>query len=288
MHKYIQCVCICIYELFFLIFKIIVFIKMMGNDDVKHIKENDDVEYNKPETHKNFWKSFGLDNKAGKLLYNLYGESCKINPGLIGSKKTVKKKKEEDEKNQNEEENIPKYKISYPVFKKKIEKEYEVDKIPHRKPLSKILEETKNYEALKDLPIYIGKNKNEEKKKLNEAFLEQKCMVVPPRCAPVVLTEEERKIIIKEARNQFSELGNTNTKEEKIIDSLKNHKSELTTELNQKINQYKSIILNEQKKNNACKNIGNEKLEHVKIQLQNEIDQCRMNIKKVNDVLNSV
>ncbi|SCM12846.1 conserved Plasmodium protein, unknown function [Plasmodium chabaudi adami] len=272
---------------FFFIFKIIVFIKMTGDDDTENINDNDNVEYNKPESHKDFWKSFGLDNKAGKLLYNLYGESCKISPGLIGPKKTVKKKKD-DEESSDEEETVPKYKISYPSFKKKVEKEYEVDKIPHRKPLSKILEETKNYEALKDLPIYIGKNKNEEKKKLSEAFLEQKCMVVPPRCAPIVLTEEERKIIIKEARDQFSELGNTNTKEEKIIESLKNHKIELTTELNEKINEYKSIILNEQKKNNACTNIGNEKLEHVKIQLQNEIDQCRLNIKKVNDILNSI
>ncbi|CRH01781.1 conserved Plasmodium protein, unknown function [Plasmodium relictum] len=262
---------------------------MTTNENEEKLKEDyEDIKYEKPDTHKNFWKSFGLDSKAGKLLYYLYGDNNKINPNLITSKKYIKKKKE-DEK----EEIIKSFRkpqINYPSFKKKIEKEYPIDKIPHKKPLSKILKETKNYESIKELPTYIGVNRDEEKKKLNDIFLEQKCKVLPPSCAPLVLTEEEKKEIIKNAEKRYLDLNGSSSKEDKIIDSLKNYITELRVELNKKIKEFKSIMCEDNTSNDEVEanTRALHQLEYKKIKLKNEIEQCKKNIKKTNDILNSL
>ncbi|SBS86089.1 chromatin assembly factor 1 subunit, putative [Plasmodium ovale curtisi] len=253
-------------------------------------EQDEDFHYEKPDTHKNFWKSFGLDNKAGKLLYYLYGEKSKITPGLISSQKTVKKKKEDCE-NGEDQKACKKYHISYPSFKKKSEKEKKpIDKIPHKKPLSKILEETKNYESIKEVPIRIGRNREEEKKKLSQVFIEHQCKMLPPSCAPVVLTEEERKEIINSAEKRFLDLNNYSTREEKIVDALKNYQTELKMELKEKIIKYKSTLLMEKKDSNPTsgRDRNENELLYKKIELQNEIENCRMLIKKTDDILGSL
>ncbi|CRG95017.1 conserved Plasmodium protein, unknown function [Plasmodium gallinaceum] len=262
---------------------------MTTNENEEKLKEDyDDIKYEKPDTHKNFWKSFGLDSKAGKLLYYLYGDNNKINPNLIAPKKFVKKEK--DVKEIKIEKSFRNPQINYPSYKKKIEKENPIDKIPHKKPLSKILEETKNYESIKELPIKIGRNREEEKKKLNVIFLEQKCKVLPPSCAPLVLTEEEKKEIIKNAEKRYLDLSESNSREDKIIDALKNYRTELKVELNKKINEFKNIMCD----NNTSNNKPGEntrrlnELEYQKINLKNEIEQCKKNIKKTDDILNSL
>ncbi|KAI4836479.1 hypothetical protein MKS88_004276 [Plasmodium brasilianum] len=261
---------------------------MDTNENDENLTEDDDnVKYDKPESHKNFWKSFGLDNKAGKLLYYLYGERTKINPDLINPKSFVKKKKEKEEENEAQKKGSRKVQISYPSFKKKNEKENPIDKIPHKKPLSKILEETKNYESIKEIPIHIGKNRNEEIKKLNELFLEKQCKVVPPSCAPIVLTDEERKEIIQSAQKRLTGFSNAHSKEEKMMDALKNYRSELIIELNEKISQYKSITSKEKTNNYVLTTNPREsnEFEYKKIELKNDIDQCKVNIKKIDDLL---
>ncbi|SBT41129.1 conserved Plasmodium protein, unknown function [Plasmodium ovale wallikeri] len=291
-------------------------------------EQDEDFHYEKPDTHKNFWKSFGLDNKAGKLLYYLYGEKSKITPALISSQKIVKKKKEDCEngedqktctffdrhrmavlqKKKKKKAHIKGCKtgkvsiVSTSLFfifflttsrldAEKSEKEKKpIDMIPHKKPLSKILEETKNYESIKEVPVRIGRNREEEKKKLRQVFIEHQCKMLPPSCAPVVLTEEERKEIINSAEKRFLDLNNYSTREEKIVDALKNYQTELKMELKEKIIKYKSTLLMEKKDSNPTSggDRNENELLYKKIELQNEIENCRMLIKKTDDILGSL
>ncbi|GAW82272.1 hypothetical protein, conserved [Plasmodium gonderi] len=252
----------------------------------EQLKDEENIGYEKPDTHTNFWKSFGLDTKAGKLLYNMYGEKSKITPALIKTKMDIKKDVQPSEP---EEPKRRKPQVSYPMFKKEAAKKKPIDTIPHKKPLSKILEETKNYESIKELPVQIERNRNLEKKKLSELFFEQKCKVLPPSCSSAVLTEEERKEIIESSAKNFHDLRNSNCREEKIIESMKIYQSELIEELQQKVNQYKHILSLGETNNDAVnmKSRSSNEFEYKKIELINEIEECKRNIEKTNAILNS-
>ncbi|CAG9473417.1 conserved Plasmodium protein, unknown function [Plasmodium vivax] len=284
--------------------------------------DEEDVKYKKPETHTNFWKSFGLGTKAGKLLYNLYGEKSKITPALISTRRATK-----DEAPMREPPEVERRRpqVSYPELKsgchtgrrrfaasalsrfaapgqfacqpgqlptataEPAPKEHPIDAIPHRKPLAKILEDTKNYECIKELPARIERNRSEEKKKLSELFFGYKCKVVPPSCSPAVLTEEERREAIQSAEKDFTNMRNSSCREDNIKESMKVYKAELMDELREKVQQYNQLVSLgvPHKVGVAPTDKECHEYEYKKIQLVNEIEACKRNILKTNAVLDA-
>ncbi|KJP89873.1 hypothetical protein AK88_00329 [Plasmodium fragile] len=256
-----------------------------GHENVKSTSDEEDIKYKTPDTHTNFWKSFGLGTKAGKLLYNLYGEKSKITPALIRTKRATKDDAQMSEPVEVERRTRPQ--VSYSEFKKPAPKEHPIDAIPHRKPLAKILEDTKNYECIKQLPARIEQNRNLEKKKLSELFFGYKCKVLPPSCSLAVLTDEERREAIQSAEKTFSEMRNSSCREENIKEGMKMYQAELMTELKEKVDQYNQLVaLGVQHKEGAAPTEKEcNEYNYKKIQLCNEIEDCKRNIQKTNAVL---
>ncbi|CAA9990030.1 conserved Plasmodium protein, unknown function [Plasmodium knowlesi strain H] len=256
------------------------------HENVEDKSDQENMEYKKPDTHTNFWKSFGLGTKAGKLLYHLYGEKSKITPALITKKKATK---DDSQMSEPVEVGRRRPQVSYPEFKKPAPKEHPIDTIPHRKPLAKILEDTKNYECIKDLPARIEQNRILEKKKLSELFFGYKCKVLPPSCSAAVLTDEEKREAIQSAEKAFSDMRNSSCKEDNIKESMKIYQAELMTELREKVDQYNQLVSIgvPHKEGAAPTDKECNEYDYKKIQLVNEIEACKRNIKKTNTVLES-
>ncbi|ANQ10364.1 Uncharacterized protein PCOAH_00042920 [Plasmodium coatneyi] len=256
------------------------------HENAENRNDEEDIKYKKPETHTNFWKSFGLGTKAGKLLYHLYGEKSKITPALISTKRATK-----DDQQMSEPAEVERRRpqVSYPEFKKPVRKEHPIDTIPHRKPLAKILEDTKNYECIKELPARIEQNRILEKKKLSELFFGYKCKVLPPSCSPAVLTEEEKREAIQTAEKTFSDMRNSSCKEDNIKEGMKIYLAELMTELREKVDQYNQLVSLGVPHKDGVSPTDKEcnEYEYKKIQLVNEIEACKRNIQKTNAVLES-
>ncbi|GAB67767.1 hypothetical protein PCYB_123330 [Plasmodium cynomolgi strain B] len=257
-----------------------------GEENAESRSDEEDIKYKKPDTHTNFWKSFGLGTKAGKLLYNLYGEKSKITPALISTKRATKDDPQMSEPAQVERRRPQ---VSYPEIKKPVRKEHPIDTIPHKKPLAKILEDTKNYECIKELPAQIERNRILEKKKLSELFFGYKCKVLPPSCSPAVLTDEERREAIQSAEMAFSDMRNSSCREDNIKEGMKVYQAELMTELREKVDQYNELVSLgvPHKEGVAPTDRECNEYEYKKIQLVNEIEACRRNIQKTNAVLDS-
>ncbi|VWU53196.1 conserved protein, unknown function, partial [Hepatocystis sp. ex Piliocolobus tephrosceles] len=134
----------------------------------------------------------------------------------------------------------------------------------------------------------------------------KECKMVPKSCAPIVLTEEEKKEIIKNAEKNFLDLHSSSNAEDKMIEALKSYQIELELTLQSNITKYKNILLQQKNINDSYHNGDqqqgqtssyvsfhvNEKkmneLEHQKCQLKSEIRECYINIRKTNDVLSSL
>ncbi|EUD67604.1 hypothetical protein C922_01789 [Plasmodium inui San Antonio 1] len=258
----------------------------MAHENVKSGCDEEDIKYKKPDTHTNFWKSFGLGTKAGKLLYNLYGERSKITPALISTKRATK---EDPPMSELSEVERRRPQVSYPEFKKPVRKEHPIDTIPHRKPLAKILEDTKNYECIKELPARIERDRILEKKKLSDLFFGYKCKVVPPSSSPAVLTDEEKREAIESAEKAFSDMRNSSCREDNLKEGMKVYQAELMTELREKVDQYNQLVSvgMANKEGGAPTDRECNEYEYKKIQLVNEIQDCKRNIEKTNAVLDS-
>lgn len=257
-------------------------------------REDLGTEYEKPSTHTNFWKTFGLETNTGKLLYRLYGEKPQITPSAFLTKKEIteeerekqKKKKEEEE----EKERLRKQKmhISYPTYKKK-EKTKEPEKISQRKPLAKILEETNNYEATTRLPEQLPRNRNEEKKLLAYQFAQEKCKMVPESCAQLTLTEEEKKEILKSAENRQPKYHNeTGNMEEVTTEKIKANIKELEKDNSEKLKHLNKLNQEINKIDEYSEPKEYNKLKLQKIELFNEIQDNKNSIQKSKQVLESL
>lgn len=258
-------------------------------------REDLGTEYEKPSTHTNFWKTFGLETNTGKLLYRLYGEKPKITPSAFLTKKEITEEEKEKQKKKKEEEEAEKERlrkqkmhISYPTYKKK-EKTKEPEKISQRKPLAKILEETNNYEATTRLPEQLPRNRDAEKKLLVSQFAQEKCKMVPESCAQLTLTEEEKKEILKSAENRQLKYNNvTGNTEEITIENIKEHIKELEKENTEKLKQLDKLNQEINKIDEYSEPKEYNKLKLQKIELYNEIQDNKNSIQKSKQVLESL
>lgn len=198
---------------------------------VEKKEENEfEVKYQNPDSHKNFWKTFGLNNNAGKLLFQLYGKSNKIKSSIPNFKKKAKIVQEmEEEKERERKEYFMKRKpnIQYPTLPKPEEKEKKPEKVSQRKPLAKILEETNNYEEYNQIPTKIGRSREEEKKILVEKFSQEECKMMPANCVQLTLTEEEKKEVLQNSKNRSLKYSGFETKEEKMLEFINKYEEEL-------------------------------------------------------------